>query len=222
MHQPSGQKGTTIVKHWIIGAALAIAASGTAQAQTITNDPFDQTASLPSWAKVVTFDSPLPTGFSLNGGKIVKGNGSGYAAPAGDSSYYLVADRTTATVSADKGYQSVGFYWGSIDSFNVVKLLDTAGKLIAKFSGADLPPANGDQGSAATNRYVSYTLDPSQGFAGIGSIVFASSGTSFEVDNVAFGTKPGSPASVPEPATLGLFAIGLAALGRRLGRKRAA
>ncbi|WP_375287491.1 PEP-CTERM sorting domain-containing protein [Sphingomonas sp.] len=210
------------MKQWIIGAAIALSTAGAAQAQTITNDAFDQTASLPSWAKVVTFDSPLPTGFSLNGGKVVRGNGSGYAAPAGDATNYLVADRTSATVTADKGYQSVGFYWGSIDSFNAVKLLDAAGKLIASFTGADIPPANGDQGSGATNRYVSYTLDPAQGFSGIASIVFASTGTSFEVDNVAFGTKPGSPAPVPEPATLGLFAVGLAALGRRLGRKRTA
>lgn len=210
------------MKHWLIGAAIGMAAIGSAQAQTITNDPFDQTATLPNWAKVVTFDSPLPTGFSLSGGKIVRGSGPGYAAPAGDATNYLVADRTTARVTADQGYQSIGFYWGSIDSFNVVSLLDTAGKLIARFTGADIPPANGDQSSGATNRYVSYTLDPAQGFKGIASLVFESAGTSFEVDNVAFGTKPGSPAPVPEPATLGLFAVGLAALGRRLGRRRAA
>lgn len=214
------------MKHWFIGAAISLSVSLAvatgAQAQTITNDAFDQTASLPSWAKVVTFDSPLPSGFSLYGGKIVRGNGPGYAAPAGDSTNYLVADKSFAVLKADQAYQSVGFYWGSVDTFNVVKLLDSAGRLIASFTGKDIPPANGDQSSAATNRYVTYTLDPAQGFKGIASLVFASLGSSFEVDNVAFGTRPHTPAPVPEPATLGLFAIGLAAVGRRLGRKRAA
>ena len=209
------------MKHWIIGAALAAAFTTAAQAQTTTSTAFDQPA--PSWAKVVTFDSPLPSGFSLYGGKIVQGSVSGqYAAPAGDSTKYLTTGTGKAVVVADKGYQSVGFYWGSIDKYNTVSLLDSFGKLIAKFTGADIPPATGDTGSAATNRYVSYTLDPGSVFSGIKAIVFESTSNSFEVDNVAFGTKPGTPAPVPEPATLGLFAVGLAAMGRRVMRKRAA
>lgn len=188
------------MKHWIIGAAVSIGlsvAATAAPAQTITNDPFDQTASLPNWAKVVTFDSPLPSGFSLYGGKVVRGSGPGYAAPAGDATNYLVVNRSVAVLKADQAYQSVGFYWGSIDSFNIVKLLDSAGRLIASFTGADIPPANGDQSSGATNRYVTYTLDPAQGFKGIASLVFASTGSSFEVDNVAFGTHPGAVPAHP-------------------------
>lgn len=209
------------MKHWIIGAAIGFVAAGSASAQTVTSDPFDQPA--PSWAKVVTFDSPLPSGFSLYGGRIVQGSAAGqYQAPAGDATKYLTTGTGRATVVADKGYQSVGFYWGSIDTYNTVSLLDSLGRLIAKFTGADVPPANGDTSSGATNRYVSYTLDPGSAFSGIRAIVFESTSNAFEVDNVAFGTNPGTPASVPEPATLGLFAVGLAALGRRLGRKRAA
>lgn len=210
------------MKLWIAGAALAASLSTAAAAQTVTSDAFDQPA--PSWAKVVTFDSPLPSGFSLYGGKIVQGTVAGqYAAPAGDATKYLttVAGQQSAIV-ADKGYQSVGFYWGSIDTYNSVSLYDSLGKLIAKFTGADLPPAGGDQTSGATNRYVSYTLDPGSLISGIRAIVFESASNAFEVDNVAFGTRPGSPAPVPEPATMGLFAIGLAAMGRRALRKRAA
>jgi hypothetical protein len=210
------------MKLWILGAALAATVTTAASAQTVTSDAFDQPA--PSWAKVVTFDSPLPSGFSLYGGKIVQGSVPGqYAAPAGDATKYLTtgAGQQSAVV-ADKGYQSVGFYWGSIDTYNSVSLYDSLGKLIAKFTGADLPPAGGDQTSGATNRYVSYTLDPGSLIAGIRAIVFESAGNAFEVDNVAFGTAPGSPAPVPEPATMGLFGIGLAAMGRRALKKRAA
>lgn len=207
------------MKHWILGAIALTTASG-AVAQTVTSDPFNQPA--PSWAKVVTFDSPLPSGFSLYGGQIVQGSSAGqYAAPAGDATKYLTTGTGSAAVVADQGYQSVGFYWGSIDTYNAVSLYDSLGKLIARFTGADIPPANGDQSAGATNRYVSYTLDPGSLIAGIRAIVFESAGNAFEVDNVAFGTAPGSPAPVPEPATMGLFAVGLAAMARRARRKRA-
>lgn len=202
----------------LLSAAMLIAMIGSASAQTTTSEPFNQ--ALPSWATVVNFDSPLPNGFSLEGGRIVQGSGPGYAAPAGDTTKYLTTDIGRATVSADKGYQSIGFYWGSIDKYNTVSLLDTAGALIAKFTGNDVPPASGDQTSGATNRYVSYTLDPGSAIAGIQTLVFESTGLSFEVDDVAFGTAPGSPAPIPEPATLGLFALGVGLLGRRLGRRR--
>ena len=65
-------------------------------------------------------------------------------------------------------------------------------------------------------------LQPGSLISGIKAIVFESAGNAFEVDNVAFGTRPGTPASVPEPATVGLFGIGLAALGRRVMKKRSA
>lgn len=208
------------MKLLVLGAALAVTVSTAATAQTVTSDAFDQP--VPSWAKVVTFDSPLPSGFTLYGGKIVQGSASGqYAAPAGDATKYLTtgAGQQSAVV-ADQGYQSVGFYWGSIDTYNSVSLYDSLGKLIAKFTGSDIPPANGDQSAGASNRYVSYTLDPGSLISGIRAIVFESAGNAFEVDDVAFGTRPGSPAPVPEPATMGLFAVGLAAMGRRVLRKR--
>lgn len=213
------------MKLWIIGAiataAVSTAAvSGAASAQTITSDPYNQ--AVPSWATVVTFDSPLPSGFSLHGGSIVQGSVSGqYAAPAGDPTKYLTTGSGKAAIVADKAYQSVGFYWGSIDTYNAVSLYDAVGKLIARFTGGDIPPANGDTSSGATNRYVSYTLDPGSLISGIRAIVFESGSNAFEVDNVAFGTAPGHPAPVPEPATMGLFAVGLAAMGRRMLKKRA-
>ncbi|WBH17284.1 Npun_F0296 family exosortase-dependent surface protein [Sphingomonas radiodurans] len=207
------------MRHLLLCTAALLATAGAASAQTTQS--WDYQPELPSWATVVDFDSPLPAGFSLYGGKIVQGTVPGqYAAPAGGTGKYLITEREPVRLTADKEHQSVGFLWGSIDTFNKVSLFDNFGALIASFTGGDLPPANGDQTSPESNRYVAYTLDAAQGFGGIRSLTFESFGTDFEIDNVAFGTAPGSPAPVPEPGTLGLFAIGLGALGRRVLKRR--
>jgi len=209
------------MKRMILATAALLASIGTASAQK--TESWDFQPELPKWANVIDFDSPLPNGFSLYGGRIVQGSQPGeYNAPAGNSTKYLITDREPVRITAAQDHQSVGFYWGSIDTFNKVSLFDRFGALIASFTGKDLLPANGDATSPATNRYVAYTLDAAQGFDGIRSLTFESFGKDFEIDNVAFGTKPGSPASVPEPATLGLFALGLGALGRRALKKRKA
>ena len=208
------------MKRITIAAAAMLASIGTASAQK--TESWDFQPELPKWANVIDFDSPLPNGFSLYGGKIVQGSTPGeHVAPAQDATKYLITGDGPARVTADKDYQSVGFYWGSIEDFNKVSLFDRAGALIASFTGKDAL-LSGDGSAASTNRYVAYTLDAAQGFDGIRSLTFESFGKDFEIDNVAFGTKPGSPASVPEPATLGLFAIGLGALGRRVMKRRKA
>jgi hypothetical protein len=197
---------------------VALLACNQASAQTLTSTPFNQTP--PVGTSVVNFDSPLPNGFSLNGGTIAQGSSAASAAPAGDSTKYLaVGTGQAAAVIADQDYRTAGFYWGSIDSYNVVNFLDAAGNIIAGFTGADIPPANGDQSAGASNRYVSFT---STG-AGIRSVAFGSYGTAFEVDDVSFsGATSGSPAPVPEPATMGLFALGGGMLLARSRRRKAA
>lgn len=205
------------MKRILTTVAVAVLACDQASAQTLTSTPFNQAP--PAGASVVTFDSPLPSGFSLNGGTIVQGSTATSAAPAGDATKYLsLGTGQAASVTANKDYSTVSFYWGSIDSYNLVNFLDAAGNIIAGFTGADIPPANGDQSSGATNRYVSFT---STG-AGIRSVAFGSHGIAFELDDVAFsGPLGGSPAPVPEPATMGLFALGGGMLLARARRKKA-
>jgi hypothetical protein len=199
----------------VLGALLVC---DQASAQTLISQPFNQPP--PAGAKVVNFDSPLPNGFSLSGGTIIQGSIPTSASPAGNSTNYLsLGSGQTALVTADQDYRTGGFYWGSIDTYNFVNFLDAADNIIAGFSGADLPPANGNQVAGETNRYVSFT---SAG-AGIRSIAFRSSGIAFELDDVAFsGATSGPPTQVPEPETMGLFALGVGMLLARSRRRKAA
>jgi hypothetical protein len=211
-------KGMALMNRILAIGFVALMACDQASAQTLTTAPFNQPP--PAGASVVNFDSPLPSGFSLNGGTIIQGSIPTSASPAGNSTKYLsLATGQTALVTADRDYSTGGFYWGSIDTYNFVNFLDAAGNIIAGFTGAEIPPANGNQVSGDTNRYVSFT---SAG-AGIRSIAFRSTGIAFEVDDVAFsGVTGGSPAPVPEPATMGLFALGGGMLLARSRRRKAA
>ena len=95
---------------------------------------------------------------------------------------------------------------GSIDAYNTVSILDTAGNVIKSFTGFDLSnpfPADGNQSISATNRRITYTRDTSDNF--IGGISFTSKNNSAETDNVVF--------SVPEPATWIFMLLGFGIVG---------
>lgn len=157
-------------------------------------------------ATLVTFDSPLPSGFSLNGGRVTTGSIVGrQAQPKGSTGNYLSTDIGAATLTADRGYGSVSFLWGSIDTYNLVQFFDQAGKLVGSLSGSQVAdaPVNGDWTSDRTNRYVTFTADPKSGQL-INSVRLNSTGISFEADNFAFINGQG-PVSVPEPDVALLF-----------------
>ena len=166
-----------------------------------------------SWAIVDTFDSARQ-GWNYTGGAIVSGSvQNSYAAPYLDTTQYFTVNSPslqtgiTATVSFGGAmYNYLGLYWGSADKYNKIELLDGS-NIIATYSGADVaPPADGDQSSLDTNRYVN--LFVSQDFD---AIRFTS--TSPEIDNLAVGVH----APVPGAALLGI--IGLAVSGLKLRRK---
>lgn len=174
---------------------------------------------MPAGSTVIDFDTAIPLGFTLTGGQVRNWNDSAGAAPAladgrQDTSFYLTANAgNPATITAAQGYRIISFLWGSMDAYNTLSLLDRAGAVIASYSGLDVaPPADGNQGAAATNRRVTFTTDGAT--SPIYGVRFASTQPAFEVDNVAF-----ADTAVPEPATWGMMIAGFGMIGGVLRRR---
>jgi hypothetical protein len=167
---------------------------------------------------VQNFDAPLAAGYTMswsNAGIYQGALVSGVAAPPfGDSTKYLsVYTGGLATLSAPGTMKSLSVYLGSIDTYNTITF-QGAGGFSKSYTGSDLlSPANGDQADASTNRRYYFTFDPNDK---VNKVLFASSGNSFEFDNIAVNDPP---SDVPEPLTLSLFATGLAG-ATLLGRRR--
>ncbi|MBN2589885.1 MAG: hypothetical protein JXA96_08475 [Sedimentisphaerales bacterium] len=180
-----------------------------------------------SWAIVDTFDSEPPTGWTYTGnGTIREGSKEGrYAAPYNDlimpeadiTKYFAVpediadgatVDDLTADVSfGGNEYNYLGLFWGSGDLYNSIEFYNGE-MLVASYTGNQIfDPANGDQLSSSTNKYVNFYL--TQNF---NMVRFISEGYAFEFDNLAVGTTYNTP--VPGAVLLGLIGLGFA--GRKL------
>jgi hypothetical protein len=116
-----------------------------------------------------------------------------------------------------------GLYYGSIDRYNLIEFMRADGSVIDYVSGDEMMSspafagcAPGDQTAACSNQYVNIFLDAADGFQ---QIRFTTWGVAVEVDNLAVGWNV-APTDIPEPASLALLGVGLAALG--LSRRRKA
>jgi hypothetical protein len=213
----------------LFGVALFIASNASALA-SVTVSSTDFGFDLPGTPDaVVNFDSPLPTGIYLTGGMVQNGNNGFGAEPAiatgiKETTNYLSANPgDTALLQSFTGYNSVSVYWGSIDGYNTISLLDSLGNAFASYTGGDITsPANGDQFSANNNRRVTFTI--SGDTSAIYGLEFQSSAPAFEVDNIGFygpvtdtttAGPDGGPA-VPEPATWAMMLIGFGMVGAAL------
>lgn len=167
----------------------------------------------PGQALAIDFDSGLPAGVAISGnGAIVSGNSSMHAVPAGGSTPYFSVPQTGGAGSATLDWsgafgtaiKSFSFYWGSIDTYNSVDLLDAGGQAFYTLAGGAIPPANGNQSVPNTNRRVFFTLAPGEAVSGLR---FNSTGIAYEIDSIAL------ESAVPEPATWGLLLSGFAMVG---------
>ena len=151
---------------------------------------------------------------------------SQYARPATSTGNYYTTSFLTPTAYAGgpissqmtngQDYTTFSLLWGSIDSYNTISFWDN-GVQVASFTGdAFAQPADGNQLSDATNRYVFFTFTEGQRFD---TVRFTSSSPAFEVDNLAFGV-----AAVPEASTWAMMLLGFAGVGfaayRRSGGRR--
>ena len=189
-------------------AVLAAAAVSTANAGYITTFTAGQTTTV-AGATVYNFEGGKPANYTGAGSVINYSVSGGSAAPAGDATYYytvaypLQSGTGTFTAAAGTSYNYFGLYWGSIDNYNTLNFF-SGGNLIASITGSDVIAAGtalGNQTAPGSNRYVNFFFDGK-----FDRIDFSTTQFAFESDNHAF-------ASVPEPATLGLFGLGLLGAG---------
>jgi hypothetical protein len=113
-----------------------------------------------------------------------------------------------------------GLFWGSIDSYNsdAFYLGNSATPFLTLFgNNLNAVPAlgfNGDQSGALTNAYVTFT-----GLS-FDKIVLASSGNSFEFDNISYCSNLDNVGPVPEPSTWAMMLLDFAGIGFAYRRRR--
>lgn len=166
-----------------------------------------------------------PTTPGISGGAIVgPGTSPGsFAQPLGSTGkYYSVGPSTsspgTLTFANPTGINWIDFIWGSVDTYNTLRVLRGDGSVIATILGSALPPANGNQAAANSNPIVRLTFSGQDAFD-FRKLELSSTENAFEVDNFRIN-------AIPEPSTWALFILGFGALGfamrRRSGEIRAA
>lgn len=206
-------------------AALVVLASPAYSAITVTTATSGTTpASDPGYGTqnlIYDFDALSPSAGNLTGDyKIETAPGTGISAapsgtPAGE--HYLTvpneAPSGSATLMLGGNYKYVSFYWGSIDAYNTLEVLDSMGGLLYTVGGAGLPApvvANGNQTADDSNRRVFFTSDATN----IGGFRLTSTNYAFEIDSVA--------GAVPEPATWAMMLGGFGFIGFAARRRKTA
>lgn len=147
------------------------------------------------------------------------------APPTGDSTKFLaVSDAPTGQggvgfyqIGLPSSIRSVSFYWGSVNAWNFVQLLDAAGNSLV--GGMAVPDAiRGTDLGAGTvdgffgslgSRLFTFNWDASDPVATLQFGDFF--GPAMEIDNVT---------AVPEPGSLGLLALGTGLIGFLQRRRR--
>ena len=204
-----------VVFGFIAASALAVGSAANAGVTLSGNVPGTNpySGSTPSY----TFE-PGSRPVASGGGFVTGTNGDLYAQPFGSSGFYYAVGPSTSTtgtidLSSFGDISSISFIWGSVDSYNMVQLLDASMNVLASFTGNDIiNPADGNRTDAATNPLVTFDLTGSDA-SNFTYLRLLSTGNSFEIDNLWVG-------AVPEPASWALMLLGFAGVGMAMRRRR--
>lgn len=205
-------------------AAILLSGAASAAVTVTTTTSGTNPASDPGFGAqtlIYDFDALTPTAGNLTGDfKLEIAPGTGIAAaPAGTpagTKFLTVPDSTSngsAELKLGGNYKYVSFYWGSIDDYNTLQVLDSVGNVLLEIDGDELPAptaANGNQSAPTSNRRVFFTSDA----VNINGFRLSSTQYAFEIDTVA--------GAVPEPATWAMMLGGFGLIGFAARRRRVA
>lgn len=175
-----------------------------------TYTDFNSVVALAAVAGGLVFSNANGGSLTFTGdGAIATGSVSGsYAQPAATTGNFLSTGYngsagTFATEVALTGYHNyIGFYWGSIDTYNTFNLYDgttLVGTVVGNQVGA---PANGNQADGDQNRFVNISSDLL-----FNRVEFVTGSPAFEISNIAL------TAAVPEASTWAMMILGFLGLG---------
>ena len=222
-----------MLRLFVVASVGAVLAAVPAAAVVVTTTPGAPDPGMAAGESlVVSFDAANALGVTnATAGNVVTAAGSigsVRAAPAGtpDGNVYQSIGTGGSSIfdfapfTNGKGLASASFYWGSVDAYNFVDVLNGAGSVVYSLSGTDLPQFNGDQSAAITNRRVFFNFAPDDA---VMALRLRSTGVAFEFDNIAARanfSSDGTAGAVPEQATWAMLIIGFGMVGAVMRRPR--
>jgi hypothetical protein len=186
----------------IVGAAMCGTAANAATSITAVNATPVYSGPTP----IYDFDGSIPT---YSGGGVVGNVPGQHVQPTGSLGNFYSAGPSTSEPGVINlgfsGVSSLSFLWGSVDTYNTLKLLDIANNVLDTITGSQIQAgANGQTTSLVT---LNLTGPQTQ----VAKLWLNSSGTNaFEIDNIA---------AVPEPSTWLMLILGMLGVGFAMRRR---
>jgi hypothetical protein len=194
------------MKRALLPLVVGVAMCGTAANAGVVISAVDATPIYSGPTVIYDFDGSIP---SYTGGGVVGDVPGQHVQPTGSTgNFYSAGPSTSEPGVIDLGFSgvtSLSFLWGSVDTYNTLKLLDIADNVLATITGTQIQAgANGTTTSLVT---LGLTGPETQ----VAKLWLNSSGVkAFEIDNIA---------AVPEPSTWLMLILGMLGVGFAMRRR---
>lgn len=133
--------------------------------------------------------------------------------PGDGSAFASVQANSSVSISGSTGYNGISLYLGSVDNYNSISVLNTAGQVIRSYTGSELLAFATPAGTA--NGTTSYRITFVRGANDVafgGLAVQSTTSNAAEFDNLVF--------AVPEPSTWALMLAGFGMVGMSMRARR--